>query len=311
MDFPSRLIPAAAAACLLVACGGGSSGSGGGTGPAPTAASGVAVDGYLVGASVLCDSNDNGQSDAGELSAGTNGSGVFVFTLGCTSPMVVTGGASADTGLPFTGTLRAPAGATVVSPLTTLIVAGLSADRVLGMLGLAASIDLLNTDPAVGTVGQRPNIDLLRATLAVQQLLQKSTEMFAGLGGVSSNASLRAVYAEVAAAFATELSSTGTLVTGMSTDPLLIARLVAAAATRLSASTTVDPAVPAALAMVNPAALGAVVAGGMAVQVRGRQPCSAGFGTLSRHHGSGRGADRHHRRFGVADRLPGTDRRHH
>lgn len=100
-----RVIPAAAAACLLASCGGG-----GGSPPVTdtpvTSSSGVAVDGYLQFATVLCDVNGNGVADAGERGAGTDAAGRFGFSPACDAPLVVTGGTNADTGLPFTGTLR-------------------------------------------------------------------------------------------------------------------------------------------------------------------------------------------------------------
>jgi hypothetical protein len=265
MDFPFRLIPAAAAVLLLASCGGGGGGGSPEAGPPPVPTSGVAVDGYLVGSTVLCDSSGNGLADAGELSVGTNASGVFTFGAGCTAALVVRGGASSDTGLPFTGVLRAGPGATVVSPLTTLLAAGLAPESLLQSLGLGAGINLLATDPAAGTVGQRPNLPLLKGTLVVQQLMQKTSELFAGLGGSSSTASLQAVYSVVANAFAAELATGGPLVNGDTLDATVVARLVSAATVSVRSSSTVGSAIPAALGGVNAEALGTVVAGGMTV----------------------------------------------
>jgi hypothetical protein len=265
MDFPFRLIPAAAAVCLLASCGGGGAGDPPPL-PPPVATGGVAVDGYLVGSTVLCDANGNGVADPGELSAGTDADGAFEFRTGCDAGVVVRGGASKDTGLPFTGVLTAPAGATVASPLTTLLGSGVAAGRLLDALGLDAGIDLLNTDPAEGMVGERPNIDLLKATLAVQQLLQKTAELLAGLGGVSGTATLQAVYVEVAAAFASELGGGGALVAAGAIDPAVVSRLVAAAATRVRNASTVGSAIPAALASINADALATMTSGAMAVQ---------------------------------------------
>ena len=265
MDFPFRLIPAAAAVLLLASCGGG----GGGTadaGPPPVATSGVAVDGYLVGSTVLCDSNGNGLADAGELSVGTDAGGMFVFRTGCSAALTVRGGSSSDTGLPFTGVLRAAPGASVVSPLTTLLAAGLAPERLLQAMALGSGIDLLVTDPAAGVVGQRPNLPLLKATLVAQQLLQKTAELFVGLGGSSNTASLQAVYGVVADAIAIELATAGPLVTGDTVDTAVVARLVSAATVAVRGSSTVGSAIPTALGGVNADTLGAVVAGGLSVQ---------------------------------------------
>ena len=172
MPFKLRLIPAAAAACLLASCGGGG-GSSSEPAPTPTPSAGVAVDGYLIGSTVLCDSNANGLSDAGELSVGTDAGGNFRFNSGCTAALVVRGGSSVDTGLPFKGVLKAPAGATVVSPLTTMVAAGMTNAQVVAALGLTAGTDLLKTDPAASPNGALSNPGLMKATLAMQQLLQK------------------------------------------------------------------------------------------------------------------------------------------
>lgn len=264
MDSPFRLIPAAAAVCLLASCGGG----GGGSEPPipPVATRGVAVDGYLVGSTVLCDSNGNGVADAGELSVGTDAQGGFSFATGCAAGLVVLGGASADTGLPFTGRLLTPAGATVASPLTTLVVAGASQAQLLTALGLPAGTDLLNTDPALRTGDALVNAELLKKTLAVQQLAQKLAELFVGLGGGNATASLQAVYGEVIAAFAARLASGVVLSTGVSIDETAVAGLVRAAAERVRASANVGAAIPAALALLNAEALGVVLAGGLAAQ---------------------------------------------
>jgi hypothetical protein len=266
MPFTLRLIPAAAAACLLASCGGGGGGSEPPAPPPAAATRGVAVDGYLVGATVLCDSNGNGIADAGELGVGTDAQGRFTFAAGCSAGLVVLGGASADTGLPFTGRLRAPAGSTVVSPLTSLVASGTTQAQLLAALGLPADINLLQTDPALRTGDTLANGALLKKTLAVQQLAQKLSELFVALGASSSTATLQAVYGEVIAAFAAELAAGAVLSTGTSIDEATTARLVKAAAERVRAATTVGTAIPAALALLNAESLGVVLAGGLAAQ---------------------------------------------
>ncbi len=270
MSFKLRLIPAAAAACVIAACGGGDAGAPPGVAPvtpAATPTSGVAVDDHLVGATVLCDSNGNGTADAGEVTTTTLSGGAFTFATGCSSTVVVTGGINADTGLAFKGVLKAPAGATVASPLTTLIAAGMSQAQVLSALGLPAGTDLLKTDPAATTAGGAlVNGDLLKKTLAVQQLLQKTTEVFAGLGGASETASLQKIYSEVATSFGILLKGGGTLNAGTTVDSAVVASLVKSAADRVGQSATVDAAVKTAVAALNAESLGVVTAGSMKLQ---------------------------------------------
>jgi hypothetical protein len=269
MNFTLRLIPAAVATCLLASCGGG-----GGTDPdsfvppTVTPTGGVAIDGYLAGATVLCDSNGNGQADAGELSVGTNRNGAFSFAQGCTAGLVASGGASVDTGLLFVGLLKAPAGATVISPLTTLMAAGLTQEQLVTALGLPAGTpSFLTTDPALkNSDGTLVRPDLLKATLVVQQLLQKTAEMFAGLGGVSDAATLRALYTRVVMSVPSLGQSSAPLIAGSDVNDSVVARLVAAAATQVATAPEVPTSVSAAVAALNAESLAQVSSGGLALQ---------------------------------------------
>ena len=265
MHFKLRLIPAAAATFILAACGGGAS-----TTPVvpPVASSGKAVDGYLSFAKIVCDSNDNGVADAGEPVVYSFASGAFTFPNGCTHGVIATGGTNADTGLPFTGQLRAPAGAAMVTPLTTLMVAGLTQTQVNAALGLPAGTDLLNTDPALTSgTGALVNGDLFKKTLAVQQLMQKTTELFAGLAGASGSSTSEPIYGQVAAAFATALAGGPKLNTsGNTLDSAVVATLVQAAAQRVSSASDVSSSVKTALAAINLPALASVTAGSLATQ---------------------------------------------
>lgn len=270
MSFKLRLIPAAAAVCVVAACGGGGAGAPPGVQPpaAVTPTSGVAVDGYLSAATALCDVNGNGKADAGEATAITGPTGRYTFDNGCSSVVVVSGGTDVDTGLRFKGVLKAPAGATVASPLTTLIVAGMTQPQLLSILGLPAGTDLLNTDPALRANGVLINADLLKKTLAVQQLLQQTTDVFAGLAGSTETVVLQQVYAEVAAAAGVLLQGSGALNTGGTVSIAVVSSLVQAAATRVGASTAVPDAVRSAVAALNAEALGVVMAGSLALQAQ-------------------------------------------
>lgn len=268
MSFKLRLIPAAAAVCAIAACGGGGGSAPPGTQPPATAtpSSGVAVDGYLIAATALCDANGNGTADAGEATAITGPNGRYTFADGCSAVVVVTGGSDADSGLRFKGVLKAPAGATVVSPLTTLIVAGMTQAQLLSSLGLPASTDLLHTDPALRTNGALVNADLLKKALAVQQLLQQLTDVLAGLAGSSDTGMLQQIYAEVAAAAGVLLQGSSALHTGGTVSNAVVSSLVQAAATRVGASTAVPAAVRSAVAALNAEALGVVTAGALKLQ---------------------------------------------
>ncbi|WP_143131993.1 VCBS repeat-containing protein [Methylobacterium sp. 174MFSha1.1] len=121
---------------------------------------GRAVDGYLGGATAFVDGNGNGVLDPGEYSTTTDASGAYALPDGLTGPIVLTGGTDGATGLPFTGTLAAPAGSAAVTPLTTLVqtisagsgesVASATA-RVNAAFGLPAETDHTRTDPLAAT----------------------------------------------------------------------------------------------------------------------------------------------------------------
>lgn len=254
MHFKLRLIPAASAAVLLAACGGGSNPS---SGPTYAPTSGVAVDGYLQFSKVVCDTNDNGVGDTGDPVSYTTSEGTFTFLQGCTHGVIVTGGKSKDTQLSFIGQLKAPAGAKVVSPATSLVASGMTQAQVNATLGLPANTDLMNTDPAAVTAsGALANPELLKKTLAVQQLLQKVTETFAALANATGSAAIEPIYNEVAIAFANSLKSgSGTLMTATALNETVVNALVKAAAERVLAATSVMPAVKAAMASKGGAAV--------------------------------------------------------
>ena len=267
MQFKLRLISAAVATVMVVACGGGSDSS---ITASYTPSSGVAVDGYLQFAKILCDTNGNGVGNTGEPVTYTRIDGKFTFPQGCASGLIATGGKNADTGLLFTGELRAPAGATVVSPLTTLLAAGMTPAQLIAALDLPAGTNLLNTDPAaLNTAGVVVAPLLLKKTLALQQVMQKTTELFAGLASVSGSSAIEAIAHDVAIAFATALKTSAPLVTGTTVSDATINAMLKKAAEQMLASTTVLPAVQTALAAAGGATKLADVAGtGLKVQAQ-------------------------------------------
>ena len=118
-----KLIIATSVALAMAGCGGG--------GDDTTSVSGTLVDGYLAGAKVCVDSNANGKCDAGEPSATSAASGAFTIagvskTDATAAPLVaevpssaIDSDTAAAVGAGFV--LSAPAGKTVISPLTTLV----------------------------------------------------------------------------------------------------------------------------------------------------------------------------------------------
>ncbi len=233
------------------------------------------VDGYLKNAIVTCDTNNNGVSDTtSEVYVYSTATGTFSFPQGCASSLLASGGTNIDTGLQFFFQMKAPAGATVISPLTTLVADGATQDQVNTALGLALGTALNLTDPhAQNTGGALTNPDLLKKTLAVQQILQKVTETLAGLAtpALTGSAALEPIYDAVAKAFAAGLTSGTPLVTVTGTtaaiDLARLKALVSAAGTGVADSAVVDPAVKTALtAASGPAQLATVISPALKVQ---------------------------------------------
>lgn len=268
MSFVLRLIPAAAAACMVAACGGGDAGAPPGTSSsAEVPTSGWVVDGYLNGATVLCDSNGNGRFDDGEVSVFSDAAGLFTFTRGCSAGLVATGGTDIDTNLPFKGVLKAPASASVVTPLTTLMVAGMSQLEINTVLGLPAATNLMTTDPALRANGSLANPELLRRSVSIQLMLQRATELFAGLSGAAGDAVLQAIYTEVALSMAGSIKSESrALGTGTTLDQAVIASMIKAAALRVGDAAAVSSEVKTALKALDADALAAVASGAFKAQ---------------------------------------------
>ncbi len=258
-------LAACAFAVLLSACGGGDATAPGSGTPG---SSGFAVDGYLSGATVVCDANGNGVADSGERTVTTDSSGFFRFTSPCTSALIATGGTSIDTGLAFTGTLRAPSGATVITPLTTLIASGMSETKLKEVLGINATGSLLTTDPARKETGSNTLVDadLMKKTLVIQQLVQKSAEVIVGLATSGGEAARGAVYGEVMGALAKALAANPALVTGGTVSETVTQALVKAAVQGVAASTTLPAGVKAGVAALNADSLAQAMAGALKAQ---------------------------------------------
>jgi len=179
---------------------------------------GLAVNSYLKNADVLCDLNKNGVADPGEATTktadGTGGTTVGQFSLpgGCAGQIVITGGVNVDTGLPFTGKMIAPSGATVVTAATTLVAAGATEAQTKDALGISSNVDLLKTDPSAVSGSSLANKDLYARTKAVQQILTQASTAIGGLDPASTAPSTTSAYANTASSLVKQLGS-GKLIT--------------------------------------------------------------------------------------------------
>lgn len=197
-----------------------------------SSSAGKAVDGYLSGSQVVCDSNGNGIQDAGEASTTTNSTGDFTFSPACAATVVVTGGTNVDTQLPFEGQLKAPAGSAVATPLTSLMVdSGLTASALATALGLPAGTDVTKTDPM-------SDAGLLKKTLAVQQVIQQIANTMGNLANSNNSASVQALYSAVASSVSATLKTGAPLVNSNGTiSSAVVTNIVKKSVETVAAST--------------------------------------------------------------------------
>lgn len=180
---------------------------------------GKIIDGYVAGATVTLDTNDNRICEATEPKSPSDTAGNFSFDTALGSHMVCSvGGTDLSTGNAFVGELKAPAGATAVTPLTNLIVASIPAGTALTaanvaaaqttivtQLGLTAGTNLLTADPVALANAGSPA--LLQTTTAVQQLVQQTTAALStATGTTATTATTNAIFQSVANAVAAQLA---------------------------------------------------------------------------------------------------------
>jgi hypothetical protein len=229
--------------------------------------SGVATNGHLSGATVVC--------EADKTTVSTDANGAYKFPLGCKGDITVSGGINVDTGEAFLGELKAPAGATAVNSLTTMmVVGGLTEAEVKTTLGLPSSVNLLTTDPAAENGAAYSNSELFAKAKTVQQLLQTTMDTVATTSSVTDTDAKKAIYAAAAGALGSQIKATPAtkLITGASVEASVVTESVVTgmlntAVTNVKASTNTKLAnVKTGLNTVQPAAIAAMAAPSMATQ---------------------------------------------
>ncbi|MGB0684023.1 MAG: cadherin-like domain-containing protein [Magnetovibrionaceae bacterium] len=202
---------------------------------------GQAIDGYIESGTVFADANGNGVLDEGESYATTGPNGTFTL-IGGEGPIVVSGGIDASTGLAFEGIMRAPEGASVVTPLTTLMAAldenlgiGLEAARtaVIEAFDLPNDIQLEVFDPVAATLSDDESTASLAAQVMatgvqVQNMMVQASGVLQG-AGVSVEVAAQAAIGGIAGMIALNGASTDL------TDAAQISSMLTAA------TTIVDP----------------------------------------------------------------------
>lgn len=229
---------------------------------------GQVINSYITGATVILDINDDGICDANEPRVITDAIGAYTFKGQGTHLVCATGGTNTVTGLAFFGRLVAPAQATVVSPLTTLIVqqarsalpalmqgraavldaAAVAAAQaaVMAKLNLSSSVPVLTTDPValmnkVGATAADARLEQVNA--AAQVLLQQTAQAIIASANLPANASTEAVNEAFNAAvtgFQATLAETAAIDLGTASTEVT-RKLVSDVAARASAAARNNP----------------------------------------------------------------------
>jgi len=168
----------------LAACGGGGGSSGGGGNSGVRV---VAVDPYVVGATLCEDANNSGTCDPGEqVSSITNASGEAYFASALTMGSdIIIETQGMHVGVPYTGDIKRTvdqADDLVISPLTTLLANGWTAQNVIDVLQNSGSITGLtaadlNKDPLAGVEGldastlTADHFKIVKSTIAIHSFL--------------------------------------------------------------------------------------------------------------------------------------------
>lgn len=247
----------------LSACGGGGGGGAAAVGGA-AAFVGIAVDGALSGATVTLDTNDNGKCEAAEPTTLTNATGGFTFagSLG-SHATCASGGVDITTNKPFVGEMKAAKGATVISPLTTILAnnPAVTPAALATQLGLPAGTNLLTADPTAAG-----NTALLAAGTAMQQMVQQVATALAAASGLANPtpAQMTAIMAVVGTQLAAQPLTAASLTTGAAA---LATSLITASAPALSANANTGVTTATAPTTAQAQALATSVSSGVAASV--------------------------------------------
>ena len=197
--------------------------------------SGKAIDGYISGATVFADANENGIYDSGESTTTTDADGNFTL-VDALGSLIMSGGTDISTGQAFQGRLLAPAGSKIVSPLTTLVKtmidSGHASDissaelAVQQALGISQDIDLSIYDPIQATIDGDANAGaVISAGVLVQNTIVQAAAVLRGAAAnIDASTANQAVFAAMAKSFAGQSGSVDM------TDSTVISNMISVAA---------------------------------------------------------------------------------
>lgn len=241
----------------------------------------LVVDGYIKDATVFIDTNGDGQLSSGEWTAKTDATGGYVLPSDAQAGGIVAfGGTDLLTGKAYQGVLTAPAGSTVVNPLTTMVQAVISSSNgtlsvadatanVSKALSLPADVSILSYDPLAVLASTSATPEAKAAALATQTVALQVSNIIAQVGStidagsdkVNKFSATSAVTNALAGAITTaasttsgkvDLSNTATIqtlvqtaattagATSIATQASLLAAVTSASNASAAASKTID-----------------------------------------------------------------------
>ena len=213
----------------------GNAGSASGTLAISYAATATASDGYISGGNIYLDLDDSGTINGPDILKSQTGSdGSVAITLAASEDehnLLFSGGIDISTGQAFTGLMKAPAGSTMLSPLTTLLVDLVHSDTASSVadaqaklgaaLVLPTGVDLTSYDPLEVVVTQAATstaeektvaLQVQAKTLAVANLLVTGAAALQGAAASGTPLSAEVAYGAVLSALLGQIGSAGTVV---------------------------------------------------------------------------------------------------
>ncbi|TAG94907.1 MAG: hypothetical protein EAZ09_12470 [Oscillatoriales cyanobacterium] len=181
---------------------------------------GKVIDGYIAGAKVFLDANKNGVLDASEPSTTTDSNGGYKLDIpfetfdtnknGEIDPsegnIVAFGGTDTATGLPLETPVTAPADASVVTLLTSLVadlidkgVAPETAQSLVkSALAIPADVDLTSLDPIFAINNNLPGgVEVFTEMVKVQNFITQTSALIDGASSAATNEIVKAVVSSI------------------------------------------------------------------------------------------------------------------
>ncbi len=215
----------------------------------------TASDGDISGAKIYADVDRSGSVTAADILVGTTGAdGSVSVALDAGQDayaLLATGGTDISTGLAFTGLLKAPAGSTMITPLTTLVQGLLDADtstgsaaaklaaaqaKVLSALSLPAGIDLTSYDALGIAVGSTTSTAAEKADAArvqskaivVANLMVAGSAALQGSAATGQTVTSAEAGAAVLSAISAQIASAGAVPIDLTSTKTMMDLLVSA-----------------------------------------------------------------------------------